>query len=191
MGKIWQLSLGLMFTFLVLGLFFTAMETESPDENKTTFTRYAQYDTGGGELLNEGNVTYQDTNDTITNFEWIAWNMQEGIAGAQQQLLSGSPVDLVLGTYGLITTLIMNTMFVLLAVIVQAVNMVFGIGDNLKNLPAPWMTIGDVFVPFALALVTVYIVYKLINAYKGYDACLLYTSPSPRDRQRSRMPSSA
>ena len=26
---------------------------------------------------------------------------------------------------------------------------------------------------------------------KKYDACLLYTSPSPRDRQKSRMPSSA
>ena len=25
----------------------------------------------------------------------------------------------------------------------------------------------------------------------GYEACLLYTSPSPRDRQKSRMPSSA
>ena len=25
----------------------------------------------------------------------------------------------------------------------------------------------------------------------GYSACLLYTSPSPRDRQKSRMPSSA
>ena len=30
-------------------------------------------------------------------------------------------------------------------------------------------------------------------AYKGYNGttCLLYTSPSPRDRQKSRMPSSA
>ena len=28
-------------------------------------------------------------------------------------------------------------------------------------------------------------------AYKDYNACLLYTSPSPRDRQKSRMPSSA
>ena len=26
---------------------------------------------------------------------------------------------------------------------------------------------------------------------KIYDSCLLYTSPSPRDRTRSRMPSSA
>ena len=27
--------------------------------------------------------------------------------------------------------------------------------------------------------------------YDGYYDCLLYTSPSPRDRQKSRMPSSA
>ena len=29
------------------------------------------------------------------------------------------------------------------------------------------------------------------NTFLMYDACLLYTSPSPRDRQKSRMPSSA
>ena len=29
------------------------------------------------------------------------------------------------------------------------------------------------------------------KAYARYIDCLLYTSPSPRDRQRSRMPSSA
>ena len=28
-------------------------------------------------------------------------------------------------------------------------------------------------------------------ALKNIDTCLLYTSPSPRDRQKSRMPSSA
>ena len=34
--------------------------------------------------------------------------------------------------------------------------------------------------------------YDLIGAYGGLVyACLLYTSPSPRDRTRSRMPSSA
>ena len=32
---------------------------------------------------------------------------------------------------------------------------------------------------------------KLTKAMKGFYACLLYTSPSPRDRQKSRMPSSA
>ena len=30
-----------------------------------------------------------------------------------------------------------------------------------------------------------------VASYPRYDACLLYTSPSPRDRTRSRMPSSA
>ena len=30
-----------------------------------------------------------------------------------------------------------------------------------------------------------------LNAYKNCERCLLYTSPSPRDRTRSRMPSSA
>ena len=32
---------------------------------------------------------------------------------------------------------------------------------------------------------------KKANDTLGHSACLLYTSPSPRDRQKSRMPSSA
>ena len=32
---------------------------------------------------------------------------------------------------------------------------------------------------------------RSIRAVSGSDGCLLYTSPSPRDRQKSRMPSSA
>ena len=32
---------------------------------------------------------------------------------------------------------------------------------------------------------------KLLYASRGNYICLLYTSPSPRDRQKSRMPSSA
>ena len=31
----------------------------------------------------------------------------------------------------------------------------------------------------------------VIRDFKRHTACLLYTSPSPRDRQKSRMPSSA
>ena len=33
--------------------------------------------------------------------------------------------------------------------------------------------------------------HNLVNISSKYTDCLLYTSPSPRDRQRSRMPSSA
>ena len=32
---------------------------------------------------------------------------------------------------------------------------------------------------------------KIVDDYSTSIACLLYTSPSPRDRQKSRMPSSA
>ena len=31
----------------------------------------------------------------------------------------------------------------------------------------------------------------MISLARLYESCLLYTSPSPRDRQKSRMPSSA
>ena len=34
-------------------------------------------------------------------------------------------------------------------------------------------------------------VYEVATFYTMYNFCLLYTSPSPRDRTRSRMPSSA
>ena len=32
---------------------------------------------------------------------------------------------------------------------------------------------------------------RYLDMLAAYSACLLYTSPSPRDRQKSRMPSSA
>ena len=32
---------------------------------------------------------------------------------------------------------------------------------------------------------------KFLDQYRDFGPCLLYTSPSPRDRTRSRMPSSA
>ena len=35
------------------------------------------------------------------------------------------------------------------------------------------------------------LIFIVVNGGLLYSACLLYTSPSPRDRQRSRMPSSA
>ena len=42
-------------------------------------------------------------------------------------------------------------------------------------------TSNEIYIIFALALITAYLVM----------ACLLYTSPSPRDKRQSRMPSSA
>ena len=41
----------------------------------------------------------------------------------------------------------------------------------------------------SLALMVLAILY--VGGFEHYRICLLYTSPSPRDRQKSRMPSSA
>ena len=35
------------------------------------------------------------------------------------------------------------------------------------------------------------VAFAMINVVGGYMVCLLYTSPSPRDKRQSRMPSSA
>ena len=43
----------------------------------------------------------------------------------------------------------------------------------------------------AWVLGALYNEWKKIKGYDKYDACLLYTSPSPRDFEASRMPSSA
>ena len=48
-----------------------------------------------------------------------------------------------------------------------------------------WGLFGGVNVPMAMG------VYAALNVFLVLCVCLLYTSPSPRDRTRSRMPSSA
>ena len=60
-----------------------------------------------------------------------------------------------------------------------------------KSLPKPMVKIGSD--PILLHVMRVYLKYGVNNFYiaLGYKGCLLYTSPSPRDRTRSRMPSSA
>ena len=58
---------------------------------------------------------------------------------------------------------------------------------------AEWhgVTPTDLVFPFFLFIVGVSIVLALSKRKQTDSSCLLYTSPSPRDRTRSRMPSSA
>ena len=57
--------------------------------------------------------------------------------------------------------------------------------NKMKNLPG-----GLVIIPLVIAVVLATFVPQVFQI-GGYVTCLLYTSPSPRDRQKSRMPSSA
>ena len=50
----------------------------------------------------------------------------------------------------------------------------------------------DTQLPQTIVMPSAYILSEQISLYGEPDCiCLLYTSPSPRDRQKSRMPSSA
>ena len=167
MGKILQTSLALMFTFMLAGLFMFGIESQSTDPNETPFVRYPPTHNQTPEYLTEGNVTYQDTDDLNDNFQRIAANMEAEIAKAQKGL-SGSVVDVLASAFGLITSLTMNALFLLLAVIIQGVNMIGGITMNLMYLPAPWNILAG-FMAFAVALLIVYLVFRIVNAYKGSE----------------------
>ena len=60
--------------------------------------------------------------------------------------------------------------------------------ENVTNDPNGSVRFSD-FYGGRLTLVVNY--FSLAAEYKPADACLLYTSPSPRDKRQSRMPSSA
>ena len=56
--------------------------------------------------------------------------------------------------------------------------------SNLDNVLASWSGLG-----YYTRAKNIHLTSKIIH--EKYNGCLLYTSPSPRDRTRSRMPSSA
>ena len=57
------------------------------------------------------------------------------------------------------------------------------LGDGCLTKSSPEFTVGKINLKDEFV--------KSVNEFGGVEACLLYTSPSPRDRTRSRMPSSA
>ena len=54
-----------------------------------------------------------------------------------------------------------------------------------------WTALGDISANFVQASLTTFVIGSLLIDNPDIYVCLLYTSPSPRDRTRSRMPSSA
>ena len=66
--------------------------------------------------------------------------------------------------------------------ILELVSRKFGFELKFKEMPFGGSAIDSDGIPFPD---------RTFQECKNSDACLLYTSPSPRDRTRSRMPSSA
>ena len=63
----------------------------------------------------------------------------------------------------------------------------------LSDLLIVGISVGVLYGLLALSVSMIYASLDIIHFAQGelYTICLLYTSPSPRDRQKSRMPSSA
>ena len=80
-------------------------------------------------------------------------------------------------------TIVSHIIFALLAVSFGTRNLISKKGDN-KHKVIGWIW---VLLMFYVAISS----YWIRELNDGNYSCLLYTSPSPRDRTRSRMPSSA
>ena len=61
-----------------------------------------------------------------------------------------------------------------------------------KAFDSPYLSSADIVEPTVLTVARVSLEVDRTKKTKDmFNTCLLYTSPSPRDRQKSRMPSSA
>jgi len=185
MGKLTEIGLAIIFTFALVGIFVTGIESQDADMAARPFVQRAQYDNSTASLITtNGTVINVSSQSTVSNFQTIADNMREQIASAQRTFNNNDPnpvfniASKLAAAFGLLTALTMNVLYLVLAVISEGVNLVFGIGSNLRTctttsttacLPAPWGFIGDALVPLALTALLFYLVMLLLRAYKIGD----------------------
>lgn len=162
MGEITKMAMSIMFAVFIVGMFSTALYMESTDENKTEFVDYSErYDQSD---INNANLSYDNTNDSVTNFELIANNMQNKIAQAQKDVQEGG----VLEAFGLVTSLTMDIFNLMLAVLFEGANFIAGVVLNINELPTPWNYF-SIFSAFAVALIVVYMALKIVAVIMKWD----------------------
>ena len=64
-------------------------------------------------------------------------------------------------------------------------------GNQNDNTLIILINVAGVLIAYGLLGLSLYLSTEVPLSTKGYWGCLLYTSPSPRDKRQSRMPSSA
>lgn len=173
MGKITQTAIALMFAVFVVGMFTTAMYSVSPDTSKQNFTTYGQYDSKTADLLSENNYSMNTTtNNTVLNFKSIGENIESSIAQAQRDFEKGDVITQLASAFGLISSLTMNVLFMMLAVVIEGLNFVWGMASNLNALPPPWNGVGLGAVTLGtlgIVVMLIYVVLKLVSAYVKWD----------------------
>jgi len=162
MGHISKMAIGVLFAVFIIGMFGAAMYKESSDATKAQFSDYSmRYDQSD---IDNANLSYTNTNDSISNFELIAGNIQNKIAQAQKEVQEGG----VLEAFGLFTSLTMDIVNLMLAVIFEGVNFVAGIVLNIGELPSPWNYFG-IFSAFAITLMVTWMAFKIASAIMKWD----------------------
>jgi hypothetical protein len=169
MGKITQTAIALILTFFVVGNFMFALYSISTDPAKANFSTYAQKNDKTMQIMTQNNMTLNNTNSTILNFQNIADNIVTTISEQQKNFISDLSVpEKILNAFGLAASLALNILILFVAVIVEGVNFVFAVASGLATLPTPWNSLA-IFGVLGTVLITVYLVFKLVSAYIKWD----------------------
>lgn len=169
MGSLTNFALAIIFTAVITGLFMSGIEAQSQDENKTTFTIYTQKYSTTDSMLTAGNVSYQNQNNTIQNFNTIVTNMEKKISEVTYGFTTGDPVTILASAFGLVQAFLVGVLMFVLAVLIEGLNLVYGVGTSLTNLPEPWRLIGVTFVGLGGIAMLTYVVFSLVRAHKVGD----------------------
>lgn len=185
MGKLTEIGLAIIFTFALIGIFVTGIQSQDAELAAKPFVQRVQYDNSTASLItSNGTVINISNQSSVSNFQTISDNMREQIASAQRTFSNDDPnpvfniASKLAAAFGLLTALTMNVLYLVLALISEGINLVFGIGSNLRTctgiettacLPAPWSFIGDVLIPVILTALLFYMVMLLVRAYKIGD----------------------
>lgn len=170
MGRVTQTVLALLFAFTLVGLFMGSLMDASTDPQKQEFSRYKEDSPQIKSFLDAGNVTYNNTDNTVSNIQLISLNIQQEIATAQRSFQeSTGPLEQITSAFGLLSSLTMEILFLFLAIIAEGANFVAGIGSNISLLPAPWNGVLAIFVGLGTAAMIVYLVLRVVAIYTKTD----------------------
>lgn len=160
-------ALAIMFVAFVLGIFSTSIYDASPDPTKTQFHLYSEV--GNKSSLQTGNLSYTNTNNSVSNLQLISNNIMQAISNSQRDLQSTDAFTQLTAAFGLTSTVILNILVLILGVVLEGINLVAGIGANIVNIPPPWGNVAAMIIPFALAIIIVYLVFRLVSAFVRWD----------------------
>lgn len=166
MGKLTSIAIGVMMTFFLVGMMATSMYQASNDETKRNFTLYQEYQNLSE--LNEQNLSYANTNNSVSNMQLAAETIANKIAEAQEDINSDDPISQVLGAFGLLSALTIDVLFLLLAILMDGVNFVAGVAFNITLLPTPWNEFGKL-IGVVVGMFVVYTVFKIASAVVKVD----------------------